>query len=72
MRQFKRLIRGKRKLSLFLVQNFHLFGNDLAIQYTVVTRIETRVNKTPGETFVSSVQFSSVAQSCLTLWDPVA
>ena len=28
------------------------------IQYTVVTRIETRVNKTPGETFVSSVQFS--------------
>ena len=30
----------------------------VAIQYTVVTRIETRVTKTPGETFVSSVQFS--------------
>ena len=41
-----------------MFQNFHLFGNDLAIQYTVVTRIETRVTKTPGETFVSSVQFS--------------
>ena len=35
-----------------MFQNFHLFGNDLAIQYTVVTRIETRVTKTPGETFV--------------------
>ena len=41
-----------------MFQNFHLFGNDLAIQYTVITRIETRVTKTPGETFVSSVQFS--------------
>ena len=40
-----------------MFQNFHLFGNDLAIQYTVVTRIETRVTKTPGDTFVSSVQF---------------
>ena len=41
-----------------MFQNFHLFGNDLAIQYTVVTRIETRGTKTPGETFFSSVQFS--------------
>ena len=41
-----------------MLQNFHLFGNDLAIQYTVVTSIETRVTKTLGETFVSSVQFS--------------
>ena len=42
----------------WLCSNFHLFGNDLAIQYSVVTRIETRVIKTPGETFVSSVQFN--------------
>ena len=45
------------------------FGNDLAIQYTVVTRIETRVTKTPGETFVSSVQFScSVVSDSGTPW----
>ena len=46
-----------------MFQNFHLFGNDLAIQYTVVTRIETRVTKTLGETFVSSVQFSCSVMS---------
>ena len=47
-----------RPFRSWMFQNFNLFGNDLAIQYTVVTRIETRVTKTPGETFVSSVQFS--------------
>ena len=52
-----------------MFQNFHLFGNDLAIQYPVVTRIETRVTKTPGETFVSSVQFScSVVSDSGTPW----
>ena len=51
-------IGGPFKSRMF--QNFHLFGNDLAIQYTVVTRIETRVTKTPGETFVSSVHHHCV------------
>ena len=53
---------------------FNLFGNDLAIQYPVITQfctmIETQVTKS-GEGITSSVQFSSAAQSCLALCDPM-